>query len=390
MAPENFLDSPALESLTRQLVAIPSMNPTLVDGDGTGESRVAEFAREWLERHGVRAWLEDAAPGRPNAVGEVGDPGAPALVLCAHLDTVGVAGMTVPPFDVTRNGDELHGRGTFDMKGAAAACMCAAAALAAGGFPGRVMLALVADEEYASLGAFDFVKRNRAAACILTEASDHELVLAHKGFVWARVTCRGRAAHGSRWDLGVSAIAKMARVVTALDDLDRNVLRRRLGALVGPASMHCGRIEGGVGLSTYSPSCEIRLERRYLPEEEEAHVIEEIRGTVLAADPAAEVEILLARPPFSCPSDSAIARCVRAASRAVRGGEPRDTGVAFWMDAAVFAASGIPTVDYGPSGAGAHEDDEWVSLVSITECARVYHRAAIEFAKTQALAGGAR
>jgi acetylornithine deacetylase len=186
----------------------------------------------------------------------------------------------------------------------------------------------------------------------------------------------------------VSAIAKMARVVTALDDLDRNVLRSRVGALVGPASMHCGRIEGGIGLSTYAPSCEIRLERRYLPEERESDVIEEIRGTVLAADPSAEIEILLARPALSCPADSAIARCVRDASRAVRGGAPKDAGVAFWMDAAVFASAGIPTVDYGPSGAGAHEDDEWVSLASITDCARVYHRAAIEFAKARSMAGG--
>jgi len=381
MPPENFLETTALESLTRELVRIPSMNPSLVEGDGTGEAAIAAFARDWLERNGVRARLEEAAPGRPNVFADVGDPAAPAMVLCAHLDTVGVAGMTVPPFEATRVADQLHGRGTFDMKGAAAAIMCAAAALATGDFRGRVMLALVADEEYASLGAFDFAKRHQAAACILTEASDHELVLAHKGFVWARVVCRGRAAHGSRWDLGVSAIAKMARVVTALDDLDRNVLRKRVGALVGPASMHCGRIEGGVGLSTYSPSCEMKLERRSLPEEREADVIEEIRGTVLAADPQAEVEILLARPALSCPPDSAIAHCVREASRAVRGAVPRDTGVAYWMDAAVFAAAGIPTVDYGPSGAGAHEDDEWVSLASLTDCARVYHRAAIEFAK---------
>jgi len=381
MSRSDYLEPPALEALTRELVAIPSMNPSLVEGKDTGESAVAEFARGWLEPRGVRVWLEAAAPGRPNAIAELGNAARPGLVLCAHIDTVGVTGMTIPPFAMSRRGDELHGRGTFDMKGAAAAIMCAAAALATERFEGHVMLALVADEEYASLGAYDFVKRHTASACVLTEASDHQLVLAHKGFVWAKVTCRGRAAHGSRWDLGVSAIARAARVVEALDRLDRQVLRTRIAPLVGPASLHCGQIAGGVGISTYAPSCEIRVERRTLPSEREHAVIAELRDTVRAADPEAEVEITLARPALECPSDSRIARCVREASRAERGTIPSDAGVAYWMDAAVFAAAGIPTVNYGPRGAGAHEDDEWVSLASITECARVYHRTALEFAR---------
>ena len=128
-----------------------------------------------------------------------GEPG-PTLVLCAHLDTVGTAGMEIPPFEPSLEDGRLYGRGSYDMKGAAAAAMSAAAALARERFRGRLLLALVADEEYASLGAADFVGRYTADACILTEASALDLALAHKGFVWSRIVTRGRAAHGSRWD----------------------------------------------------------------------------------------------------------------------------------------------------------------------------------------------
>src|SRR5439155_24844021 len=111
-------------------------------------------------------------------VGELGAVDR-TLVLCAHLDTVGTSDMTIPPFEPTIDGGCLYGRGSYDMKGAAAAAMCAAAALAGTPFQGRLMLALVADEEYASLGAADFVKRYPADGCILTEPSDLDLVLAH-------------------------------------------------------------------------------------------------------------------------------------------------------------------------------------------------------------------
>ena len=73
---------------------------------------------------------------------------------------------------------------------------------------------------------------------------------------------------------------------------------------------------------------------------------------------------------------SAIARCVREAATAITGTTPEETGVPYWMDAAVFAAAGIPTVNYGPSGEGAHEPVEWVDLDSLVTCARVLARCA--------------
>ena len=274
------------------------------------------------------------------------------------------------------------------MKGGVAACMAVAATLASQPFPGRVLLALVADEEYASLGAQDFVARHPADACILTEPSEGRLVLAHKGFVWARLVTRGHAAHGSRWDLGDSAVARMGRVIAALDRHDREVLRRRVHPLVGPASMHCATVRGGVGLSTYAPECRLEIERRTIPGETPEQVAAELDRVVRDAGEAEHttVEITLARSPMTCPADAPIARAVREAARAERGAAVSEIGVAYWMDAAIFDAAGIPTVDYGPSGAGEHEIDEWVSLASVGATARVLTRAVDAFCAERTVA----
>ena len=361
----------SIVALAGELIRIPSVNPAIAPDEAHGERAVAAFACEWLAARGIKAWLEEAAPGRPNAVAEVtGEPG-PTLVLCAHLDTVGTAGMTIPPFDPQVRDGRLYGRGSYDMKGAAAACMSAAAALREAPFRGRLMLALVSDEEHASLGAADFVRRHKAEGCILTEASAGALVLAHKGFVWAELVTRGRAAHGSRWDLGVSAIGRMGRVIAALERFDQETLRGRVHALVGPASMHCALVQGGSGLSTYSPECRLTIERRTLPGETPAQVMDELTEVVRAIGEEAEITLLLDRPPLTAARESGIARCVRDAATAVAGAAPGEIGVAYWMDAALFAGAGIPTVNYGPDGAGAHEAVEWVDVASLVTCARV-------------------
>ena len=365
----------------KKLISIPSVNPSLDPAAGTGERAIAEYAVDWLSRRGIRAWLDEVAPGRYNAIAEVGS-GSKTLVACAHLDTVQTTGMTIPPFEPRVEAHKVYGRGSYDMKGGVAAIMCAAAALAKSYFNCRFMVALVADEEYASLGAADFVKRYPADACIITEPTSNgmqEIILAHKGFVWLEVVTRGFATHGSRWDLGVSAIAGMARVVTACDEFDRNVLRARTHPLLGPASMHCATISGGTGLSTYAGECRMQIERRTLPDETPDQVIEEINALIEQADADGDVAIILARPPLTVDPHSHIARCARAGMRVATGHSPADAGVAYWMDAALFAEAGIPTVTFGSLGGGAHEAVEWVDLDTTTSCARALYETALRF-----------
>ncbi len=375
----DILSPAAVLDLLQQLIRIPSVNPTLVPDEDHGEAGVAAFARDWLAQQGMRAWLEEPAPGRPNAVAEVGDGSGPTLVFCAHLDTVGTAGMAIPAFEPRCEHGRVFCRGSYDMKGSAAAVMSAAAALAGTGLRGRVLVALVADEEYASIGASDFVQRHQADACILTEPSEGQLILGHKGFVWAELVTAGRAAHGSRWDLGVSAIGKMGRIIAALEQFDRQVLRKRVHPLVGPASMHCALIQGGTGLSTYAPECRLKVERRTLPGETAQQVVRELEEVVRQVGEETGVRCFFDRSPLLCDREAPVARCLRDAVSAVTGRTPAEAGVAYWMDAAIFAAAGIPAVNYGPSGAGAHEAVEWVDLDSVVTCAQILVEAARRF-----------
>ena len=372
------LEAAVVRETTQKLVRIPSINPTLAP-EGEGELAIATFARAWMLEHGMRSWLEEPAPGRPNAIGECGNGKGPTLVLCAHLDTVSATGMTIPPFDGFVEGNRVYGRGAFDMKGSAAAVLCAAASVAQREVDGKLLVALVSDEEYASIGAQHFVEHHKADACILTEASEGQLILAHKGFVWVEIITSGKAAHGSRWDLGESAIGKMGRIVSAFEDFDREVLRKRRHPLVGPASQHCALIQGGTGLSTYSERCTLQIERRTLPGERTEDVLNELRHVIAKAGECAELHCILERPPLTCDREQAIAGFVREAARQVTGHLPEEAGVSYWMDAALFAAAGIPTVNYGPGGAGAHDAVEWVDIDSVVQCANVFANAAKMF-----------
>ncbi len=368
----------AAEELLADLVAIPSVNPSL-DSAGGGESAIAAFAVQWLRARGLAAQLEEAAPGRPNVHAAAG-AGGRDLCLYAHLDTVDAGAMEIDPFAGAVAGGRLYGRGAYDMKGGLAAVLMAAAALAAGGpHGGRLSVALVADEEYASVGADAYVRVHRPAACILTEPTDGRLVLTHKGFVWLEVATRGRAAHGSRWDLGVSAIGRMAPVVAALEAFDRDVLRARQDPLVGPASLHCAVISGGTGVSTYAAQCRLQVERRLLPGESAHAAAAEIERIVRGAAPDAEVAAYFSRPGLVGGMDAPVSRAVLAAAAAVTGTEPTVEGAAYWTDAAIFAEAGIPAVIFGPTGAGAHGSVEWVEVDSVVAVARILVEAARRF-----------
>src|SRR5208283_212408 len=169
------LETAAVMEVLERLIATPSLNPSLAPAEGTGEAAIARVACEWMERHGIRSWMEEVAPGRANAIGEVGTAEAPCVVFCAHLDRGSTAGMTIPPFEPVVRDGRVYGRGSYDMKGSAAAILSAAAALAGEEFRGRVMVALVADEEYASIGTQHFVANHKAEACVLTEPSEGRL-----------------------------------------------------------------------------------------------------------------------------------------------------------------------------------------------------------------------
>jgi acetylornithine deacetylase/succinyl-diaminopimelate desuccinylase-like protein len=333
---------------------------------GKGERELASFVAGWCGEHGLD--VEVVGDERPSVIAtRRGSGGGRSLLLNAHLDTVGVAGMEAPHEPRVENG-RLYGRGAYDMKGALAAILLAAAAAA--DLHGDVIVTAVADEELASVGTEAVLERLRGDAAIVVEPTELQVAVAHRGFVGFELETAGVAAHGSRPDLGVDAIVKMGPVLVALEQLDERLQAGPRHALVGAASLHASLIEGGQELSSYPASCVVTGERRTIPGETLEQVERELRG--LAGD--ATVRLGPSREPFEAPSTHPFLELVTRVA-----GDGENVGVPFWTDAALIAAAGIPTVLYGPAGEGAHAVVEWVDLPSLERVRDVVLRTAVEW-----------
>lgn len=374
------------ETLVR-LVRINSVNPTLALG-APGEREIAGFVAESLASIGLKTESFEPEPGRISVVGRLaGSGGGRSLMLNAHCDTVDVAGMTEPFSGAVRDG-KLYGRGAFDMKGSLAACMAAAKALVDSGarLRGDVLVAAVADEEYGSLGTSDLLKHIKVEGAIVTEPTALNVCLAHKGYLWIEVELTGRAAHGSKFNLGVDANMKMGAFLHELAKLERDLRARPPHPLVGPPSLHAAMLSGGSGLSTYAAQATVKIERRTIPGETEAQAVGEIQKIVdnlSASDPDfhAAVRAFFVRDPFEVSPGAAIVRAVDGAAEKALGRRAAHIGDTPWMDAALLQAAGVETVVFGATGAGAHADVEWVELGSVEKLAEILAEAALDYCR---------
>lgn len=363
-----------IAALTSDLIAIDSTNPDLVPGSA-GEGDIAAFVAGWLREAGLNVTVHDLEPNRANVVGVLaGSGGGKSLMLNAHMDVVGAGGMADPCFP-RRDGDRLHGRGSYDMKASLAVIMLVAREAATWDLRGDLLVTAVADEEFASIGTQDIVRHYHADAAIVTEPTGLDLCVAHKGFVWIEVETSGVAAHGSLPDVGVDAIAMMGPVLTGLTSLGQELRSGRRHPLLGTGSVHASLIEGGQELSSYPHRCVLGIERRTVPGETQEQVEAEITSILDDAvrqrpDFRAEQRTLLVREPFSVGLDEPIVQVAKRELERVRGSEPPVTGAFGWMDSALLSAAGIPTVIVGPDGEGAHADDEWVNLSSALATAK--------------------
>jgi acetylornithine deacetylase/succinyl-diaminopimelate desuccinylase family protein len=362
---------PVIE-LLRELVAIDSVNPSLVPG-GAGEAQIASMIAERLRRMGLDVELQEAAPGRPNVIGvlEGRAPGR-SLMLCGHVDTVGVEGMDAP-FDPEIRSGRLYGRGSQDMKGGVAAMIDAARTIAERGLEkGRLIVAAVVDEEYASIGADAIASAWSADGAVVTEPTDLQVAVGHKGFAWIDVATMGRAAHGSRPQDGRDAIIRMGRVLQRLESLDRALQLRTPHPIMGTGSLHASIISGGRELSSYPDRCRLQMERRTIAGESgetARNEVVQILRELSTEDPEFEATATLAfsRPPYELsPEHPLVQRLIEAATET--GSRSAAIGMSFWTDAAVLASAGIPSVLFGPGGAGLHSVQEFVTVNDVIAC----------------------
>ena len=346
------------------------MNPSLVPG-AAGEAAVARTIAEVMRGMGLTVEIQDVAPGRPNVVGTLnGRAAGRSLMFCGHIDTVGVSAMAAPFDPVEKNG-RIYGRGSQDMKSGVAAMIDAARLIAEGGglAAGSLVIACVVDEEHASIGADALVTKWRADGAVVTEPTDLRVAIAHKGFEWVEIETEGRAAHGSRPREGRDAIRLMARVLNGLDALDRDLQSRSPHPLLGTASLHASLIEGGRELSSYPDRCHLQMERRTIPGEAPgaaAREVSDLLAKLRSEDPdfRGASKSMFARSSYEIPANHDLPQSMLRAAKT----NAAPIGMSFWTDAAILGDAGIPSILYGPTGAGLHSVEEWVDVQSVLTC----------------------
>ncbi len=371
-------------ALARALIQIDSRNPTLAP-DSPGEGDCARALASVLDDWGFSVEMTESPPGRPNVVARLGPTDTPALMLNGHLDVVGVEGMVHEPFSADVRDNRIYGRGSADMKGGLAAMCSAALAAASPGAKRQILIAAVVDEEYDSIGMRALIASGvRAEAAIVTEPTRLAICPAHRGFAWFDVSLRGRAAHGSRYDIGIDAITHAGLLLAELDRLEQTRESGPLHPLLGRGSLHASKIHGGVGMSTYPEQCDLAIERRMLPGESIEKALHEItdaceRMKAKRSDFEARVTLSTAQLPSDVPLDAPIVRRLRGALE--RESMPvKIEGLSAWTDAALLNEAGIPAICFGPGDIGlAHAAEEFVPIEEIGLATRALTRVVREW-----------
>jgi acetylornithine deacetylase len=377
--------------LLRDLVRIPSVNPMgrPLSGPEFFEYQVTGYLETFFRELGIRFEKQAVAPLRENIVAYYEPPGArrdtPTLLYEAHQDTVPVDNMSIDPFGGVIENGRLYGRGSCDIKGGMAAMLAAFARLAREKLPGArpVVMACAVDEEFTFRGITELVARGvKADVAIVAEPTGLDIVHAHKGAVRWHLHTTGRACHSSSPELGINAIYRMGRILTALERFAAELPSTHIDPLLGPPKMSVGLIEGGVSVNTVPERCRIEIDRRVTGGEnasaapaQVARYLREVAGIdfPFEMDPP-----WMCKPPLT-PENSGLAVAQLGAAIDHVRGQHRVVAVPYGTDASTLAEAGIPSVVFGPGDiAKAHTVDEWVDLDEVEQATEILYRLATQ------------
>jgi succinyl-diaminopimelate desuccinylase len=392
------LDEGELIGLTRDLVRIPSV--VRAGQPGANEAAVAAHVEGWMRAHGLEIEVHDVAPGRPNVLGSIGDPGGPTLLLEGHTDVVTEGDASLwkhAPFGGDMVDGRIYGRGSADMKSGLAAAMVAAAAIKRSGVPlgGRLVVGALVDEEGDMIGAKHLCTTpiGRAlTAAIICEPEQNELCLEQRGVVWARVTVRGRMAHGAMPEAGVNPITALGALLREAPALERR-LRKLCGRspYLRPPTVTPTIVTApvqGVAQSNVIPSmAQAVLDVRLTPGPDEATVAKEIDATcqrAMESLPGATVEwqpVNGFRMATRVDRDEALVKAMMKGVRQATGKAPKFGGVPGSTDGTILRSTlGIPIVTCGPGNRLIpHQVDEYVEVAELVDAAKIYVASALNF-----------
>ena len=393
------IDEGELIALTRDLVRIPSV--VRPGQPGATEAAVAAHVEQWLRAERLEVEVHEAAPGRPNVFGSVGErESGPTLLLEGHTDVVTEGDpslWTRPPFGGDLVDGRIYGRGSADMKSGLAAAMVAAAAIKRSGVDlgGRLVVGALVDEEGDMLGARHLCTTplgRELTAAIICEPEQNELCLEQRGVVWARVTARGRMAHGAMPEAGVNPIAALGAVLSEAPALERRLRRLcRRSPHLRPPTVTPTVVQApvqGVPQSNVIPSmAQATLDVRLTPGPDADAVSKEIDAAcerAMAAVPGADVSwqaINGFRLATQVDRAEPLVRAMVKGVRQVTGRGPKFGGVPGSTDGTILRMTlGIPIVTCGPgSRLIPHQVDEYVEVAELVEAARIYVASALNF-----------
>lgn len=364
-------------SLCQALVGIDSAVPGSGAARGPGEVEIAQYIASWLEHRGIETHWIEPTKGRPSVVGIVrGTGGGKSIMLNGHIDTVTTESYEGDPLSGTIIDGKLYGRGAADMKCGVAAILVALAKAKQNPLKGDVIFTGVADEEDVSIGTEQVLEAGwRADAAMVCEPTNEDLVVGHKGFVWLDVDIHGRAAHGSRFDLGIDAIRNAGYFLVELDKFAERLENGPKHPLMGSPSLHASMVKGGEEPASYPAKCTVTIERRTVSGETDDQVYSEIDGLLQEAAQQVpgfqyKLRATFSRRPFEITQNHPLVSLVAGQLKGVKGKEPTLRAEAFWTDCALIDGVGMPVVLYGPHGEGLHAKEEWVDVESIRSVVR--------------------
>lgn len=389
MVPVNRPDQVAEDvvALTQALIRVDSSNPDMEAG--VGETDIARFISDWFEQRDIETHWIEPTPGRPSIVAVARGTGSgKSLMFNGHIDTVTLTSYEGDALSGEIRDGNIYGRGAADMKSGLAASMLALVAARQAKLRGDVVLAAVADEEMESIGTEQVLQAGwRADAAIVAEPTEMAIINSHKGLAVFYVDIEGKAAHGSRPDLGIDAICKAGYFLVEIDRLNQTLQSRydpASGSPLQAPNVHAGIIKGGAEVSSYPASCTISIERRTVAGETLESIQDELAGILnrlSKADPEFEFNLRPSffRAPFGISASHPFVKTVASWAAQCMGSSPKVRGETYWTDMALLAEAGIPGVIWGPRGFGLHAKSEWVEIESLQQLAAAFINIAKDF-----------
>ena len=369
----------ALVAILSDLIAIPSAYPP-------GESvAIARYAADRLKAAGYRTKVLARRPGVDNVVARLGR-GSPRIVFNAHVDTVGVgerAGWKTDPLKAVLRDGQVFGLGAGNCKGSMAVQLWLAEEIARRGGPrrGELCFTFVADEENLGPEGMSFLRdagHVQPEVLILGAQTENQMIISERGVFWARITTKGKAAHAGNPAAGDNAIARMMRLLAAIDrDLAPKIAERVDGPM--RSTMNVGMIRGGHNTNVVPASCVVEIDRRLLPTERVKSAYRELEQTLRGAgEPRGSwrCEFLTGTNGFKGAADGMAVAALAAAIKDRLGKPAKFLNATGVSDGRYFADDRIEIINIGPgSGVAGHAANESVPVGEMVDAAIIQLRA---------------